>query len=86
MTTKSSEISSRSEKKKGISGDQICELQASLDKLNVEKSEESKDKVINHMLATQKDKGNTLKVEWIIDSRAYDHMMCFKDVHEYKLS
>lgn len=52
MASESSEMGGRGEEKKGITSEQIRELQAYLSKLNAKKGEESGGKVINHVLGT----------------------------------
>lgn len=74
MAAESSEMESKNEEKKGNTGDQIHEFQVCLRKLGAAKDEDSKDKIINHILATQKDKGNTLKDKCITDNGTSDHM------------
>lgn len=55
MAAESSEMSSKNEEKKGISGEQIYELQAYLSKLRVA-NDDIGNKAINQALATQKEK------------------------------
>lgn len=73
MAVVSSEMGPQNEEKKCIISEQIHE-QAYLSKFQATKEDDLENKTINHALTTQKDKANTLRKEWVIDSGTSDPM------------